>query len=96
MISFSITTSIAVNLFQQHAQSDNDRRLVAWIRLLYIAENVESMKQNAEIRANPFFLDSSSVRSDISLFFDRLKTWEDALDPTLWTGEPAKPSENDH
>ena len=87
MISFSASTEAMVELFYRNCRSINDRRLVAWLRLQLIAEDIENMKRNAEMRFDPSFIDASSIKNDFSLFQDRLKSWENALDPVLWIGK---------
>jgi len=77
-----------IELFLRHGQSTNDRRLVAWVRLQLIAEDIESMKRNAELRSDPIFIEANSIKSDFALFQERLKIWEKGLDPLLWTGKP--------
>jgi hypothetical protein len=87
MISFSSATDTMVEIFLKNSQNLNDRRLVAWLRLQSIAEDIESMKQNAEMRQDPSFMEATSIKNDFSLFQDRLKSWETALDPALWIGK---------
>lgn len=86
MISFSASTDSIIELFTRHARNVEDRRLVAWLRLQSIAEDIESMKQNAEMRRDPTFMEESSFKNDFALFQDRLRLWENALDPVLWVG----------
>lgn len=87
MISISPSTESIIEIFIRNNLVLNDRRLVAWLRLQAIAEDIESMKQNAESRSDPSFVSSNSIRNDFSLLQDRLKTWESTLDPVLWIGE---------
>lgn len=86
MISFSLFTSIAVDKFQENAGPINDRRLIAWLQLQSIADDVENMKQNAEIHAEGA-IDSDSTHNDIALCRDRLRTWEEEMEPAVWTGK---------
>jgi hypothetical protein len=87
MISFSSSTDSIIELFLRSSQNINDRRLVAWLRLQSIAEDVESMKQSAEMKLDPSFLETTSITNDFSLFHDRLRSWENELDPVLWIGK---------
>jgi hypothetical protein len=87
MISFSSSTDSIIELFLRNSQDINDRRLVAWLRLQSIAEDIESMKQNAELKLDPSFLESTSIKNDFSLFHDRLRSWETELGPVLWIGK---------
>ncbi|KAE9368980.1 hypothetical protein N431DRAFT_486396 [Stipitochalara longipes BDJ] len=84
MISFSSSTDSIIELFLRSSQNINDRRLLAWLRLQSIAEDIESMKQNAEMRLDQSFLETTSIKNGFSLFHDRLKSWENELDPVLW------------
>jgi hypothetical protein len=87
MISFSASTDSVIELFFRSSQTINDRRLVAWLRLQLIAEDIESMKQNAELKLDPSLTEETSIKNDFSLFHDRLKSWENELDPVLWIGK---------
>jgi hypothetical protein len=87
MISFSSSTDSVIEHFLRSSQNTNDRRLVAWLRLQSIAEDIESMKQNAEMRLDPSFMEATSIKNDFSLFHDRLKSWEHGLDSALWVGK---------
>jgi hypothetical protein len=86
-MSFSASTDSILELFLQNSQTINDRRLVAWLRLQSIAEDIESMKQSAEIRLDPSFLETTSIKNDFSLFHERLRSWKIELDPVLWIGK---------
>lgn len=87
MISFSPSTDSVIELFSRDNPNVNDRRLVAWLRLQSIAEDIEKMKQNAEVRSDLLFMDATNIKNDFLLFRDRLKSWEYALDPVLWIGK---------
>ena len=87
MISFSSSTDSIIELFLRSSQNINDRRLLAWLRLQSIAEDIESMKQNAEMRLDQSLLETTSIKNGFSLFHDRLKSWENELDPVLWIGK---------
>lgn len=76
MISFSPGTDIALETFAEHATSINDKRLVAWVRLQLIAEDIEKMKTNIESRAESIFTEKEAIRNDLSLFSNRLSDWE--------------------
>jgi hypothetical protein len=64
-----------------------------------IAEEIETMKQNAEMRFDPL-MEASTIRNDFVLLQDRLKAWENALDPLMWIGKyiissvPSSPGAN--
>lgn len=64
-----------------------DRRLLAWLRLQLIVEDVESMKQGVETRAEATALGYETFKDDFELFSDRLQEWEKATDPELINGE---------
>lgn len=86
MISFSPGTEIALQTFEEHATSPNDKRLIAWVRLQLIAEDVEKMKTNVESRTDSLFTDKDMVKNDLSLFDDRLAEWEAGTSPALLSG----------
>lgn len=75
MISYSPSTATALQIFAEHALTANDKRLVAWMKLQGIAEDVENMKSNVELRADSTLTERESVKSDLSLFNDRLGEW---------------------
>lgn len=76
MISFSPATDIALETFAEHALSTNDKRLIAWVRLQLVAEDIEKMKTNIESRAESIFTDKEAIKNDLSLFSNRLCDWE--------------------
>ena len=91
IISFSAATDAIIDLFLKHCRDINDRRLVAWLRLQSIAEDIESMKQNAEMRYDPLSMERMDIKYDFSLIQDRLKSWETTLDSALWIGKSVTP-----
>lgn len=75
MISYSSATATVLQIFAEHATTEDDRVLVAWMILQRIAEDIENMKSNVEVRADSALTERESVKSDLSLFNDRLKEW---------------------
>ena len=87
IISFSAATDTIIELFLKNCHDINDRRLVAWLRLQSIAEDIESMKQSAEMRYDALSMEAIDIKNDFLLLQDRLKSWETALDSALWIGK---------
>lgn len=75
MISYSSSTATALQIFAGNATSLNDQCLVAWMRLQNIAEDIENMKSNVEPKSDSELTERDSVKSDLSLFNDRLDEW---------------------
>lgn len=76
MITFSPGTDIALETFAEHATTTNDKRLIAWVKLQLIAEDIERMKTNIESQTESIFTDKEAVKNDLSMFSNRLSDWE--------------------
>ncbi|GFP60252.1 hypothetical protein TASIC1_0017001400 [Trichoderma asperellum] len=85
IISFSPSTGVALAIFKQYATETNDRRLVAWLQLQIIAEDVEAMKREAEMSSDPAVVEHINVKEKSALLEQRLRDWEAKLDRTLLT-----------
>lgn len=77
---------MALAIFKQYATETNDRRLVAWLQLQIIAEDVEAMKREAEMSSDPAVVEHINVKEKSALLEQRLRDWEAKLDRTLLTG----------
>ncbi|KAM0511042.1 hypothetical protein ACHAPE_010303 [Trichoderma viride] len=85
IISFSPSTGVALTIFKQYATDTNDQRLVAWIQLQIIAEEVEAMKREAEMSSDPAVVEHINVKERSAQFEQRLREWEAMLDPKILT-----------
>ncbi|EHK50144.1 hypothetical protein TRIATDRAFT_314369 [Trichoderma atroviride IMI 206040] len=85
IISFSPSTGVALVLFKQYATDTNDQRLVAWLQLHNIAEDVEAMKTEAEMSSDPAVVEHINIKEKSTRFEQRLREWEAMLDPKLLT-----------
>ncbi|KAL6886785.1 hypothetical protein GGI43DRAFT_418359 [Trichoderma evansii] len=85
IISFSPSTRVALTIFKQYAIETNDQRLVAWVQLQSIAEDIEAMKREAEMSSDPATVEHINIKEKSALFKQRLREWEAVLDPTLLT-----------
>lgn len=77
---------MALTIFKQYATDTNDQRLVAWIQLQTIAEDVEAMKREAEMSSDPAVVEHINVKEKSAQFEQRLREWEATLDPKVLTG----------
>lgn len=75
----------ALPLFELHAASADDHRLVAWLRLQLIAEEVENMKQELEMRHPPNVPLLKEL--EYSSLDERLQEWESVYGSTVMNGE---------
>ena len=73
-------------MFKQYATETNDQRLVAWLQLHTIAEDVEAMKREVEMSSDPAIMEHINVKEKSARLEERLREWEAMLDPTLLTG----------
>lgn len=87
MISYSPSTATALQIFAERASTVNDKKLVAWMKLQNIAEDVENMKSNVELKVDSVLTERESVKNDLSLFNDRLKEWAVQNEPLLQDSE---------
>lgn len=78
---------ILMESFSRNVKTLEDRRLLAWLRLQNIVEDIESMKQGVEMRADTTALESEAFRDDFELFSDRLREWEKSTDHELKNGK---------
>jgi hypothetical protein len=78
---------VALSLFKQYATEMNDQRLVAWLQLHIIAEDVEAMKRDVEMSSDPSVVEHSNVKEKSARLEQRLREWEAMLDPKLLTGK---------
>ncbi|PNP39595.1 hypothetical protein TGAMA5MH_08614 [Trichoderma gamsii] len=85
IISFSPSTGVALTIFKQYATDTNDQRLVSWLQLQAIAEDVEGMKREAEMSSDPAVVEHINVKEKSAQFEQRLREWEAALDPRIMT-----------
>ncbi|KAM0451033.1 hypothetical protein ACHAPV_010252 [Trichoderma viride] len=85
IISFSPSTGVALAIFKQYATDTNDQRLVAWLQLHNIAEDIEAMKREAEMSSDPAVVEHINVKEKSARFEQRLREWEATLDPKLLT-----------
>lgn len=77
---------MALTIFKQYATDTNDQRLVSWLQLQAIAEDVEGMKREAEMSSDPAVVEHINVKEKSAQFEQRLREWEAALDPKIMTG----------
>ena len=78
---------ILMDAFSRNVTILEDRRLLAWLRLQNIVEDIESMKQGVEMRAEATMLENEAFRDDFELFSDRLQEWEKNTDHELKNGK---------
>lgn len=94
MVSSNAGTHDALSTFAEHATSLNDKRLVAWVKLQLIAEDIERMKTNMEAHEGSAGLSANrkNLQEDISVFVNRLSLWEAALESGILNGTNLHPS----
>ncbi|QYT01953.1 Zn(2)-C6 fungal-type domain-containing protein [Trichoderma simmonsii] len=74
-----------LDAFDKNSVNDNDRRLVAWVRLQMIAEGVEALRIKAQVSLAQPGADAASPvdQHTISSLESRFGRWRDAAQPVL-------------
>ncbi|KAK5053342.1 hypothetical protein LTR84_002316 [Exophiala bonariae] len=86
MISYSPTTLSAISLFKQSSRDPNDQRLLAWLKLQSIAEDIEKTKVKIANPAVGSATEAGRFKDDIALFEARLRDWEAITEVALLNG----------
>ncbi|UJO25260.1 uncharacterized protein CLAFUR5_14574 [Fulvia fulva] len=83
MFGLTPAVRVALDAFSKRAETTNDRRLLAWIRLEMIAEDVQSVTPNQQYSRESFLAMSSDVAANVYRLHIRLENWQKELQPGI-------------